>query len=169
MEIQNKHDVMCHEVKTEIQVNGETVYVTFAAHETLLEVLRNRLGLTGAKKSCDVQVCGACTVLLDGRPVSACTTLAWEARGREVRTAEGLTQGGVLSPLQKAFIEHGAFQCGFCTSGMLVSAQALLERNPHPTRGEIIEYMDGNICRCTGYDAIVRAIEAAANNGEGVV
>ncbi len=143
-------------------VNGEAVSLSVAPWETLLEVLRERLDLTGVKKSCDMQVCGACTVLVDGRPVSACTFLAFEARGREVRTVEGLARGDHLHPLQEAFIEHGALQCGFCTPGMLMAAIALLAENPDPTPAEVKHYMRGNICRCTGYKRILEAILAAA-------
>src|SRR5207237_5366137 len=126
-------------------------------------VVRERLGLTGVKRSCDVQVCGACTLLVDGRPVSACTTLAFEVRDRSVLTIEGLAEDGKLHPLQEAFIEHGGFQCGFCTPGMILAAKALLDENSKPTEDEIIHYMDGNICRCTGYVPIVKAIRRAAD------
>jgi aerobic-type carbon monoxide dehydrogenase small subunit (CoxS/CutS family) len=143
-------------------LNGRLQEFEVEPHELLLDVVRDRLGLTGAKRSCDVQVCGACTLLVDGRPVSACTTLAFEVRGRSVMTIEGLAENGKLHPLQEAFIEHGGFQCGFCTPGMIMSAKALLDENPKPTRDEIIHHMDGNICRCTGYVPIVAAIERAA-------
>jgi len=129
----------------------------------LAEVLRNTLNLNGTKISCEVQVCGACTVLIDGAPVSACTYLAYEARGKSVTTIEGLEKpDGTLHPLQQAFIDEFAFQCGFCTPGMIMSAKALLDENPTPTREEIIHHMDGNICRCTGYVPIVAAIQRAA-------
>jgi aerobic-type carbon monoxide dehydrogenase small subunit (CoxS/CutS family) len=148
-----------------LAVNGRPVALEVPAHALLLDVLRDRLGLKGAKRSCDVQVCGACTVLVDGAPVSACTYLAAEADGRAVLTVEGLAAGEALHPLQDAFIEHGAVQCGFCTSGMLLSAVALLDEDPAPTRERIVEYLRGNLCRCTGYRKIVEAIEASAARG----
>jgi len=135
-------------------VNGRAVAVDVMPHSLLLDVLREQLGLKGAKRSCDIQVCGACTVLVDGAPVSACTYLAVEAEGREIRTVEGLADGETLHAVQAAFVEHGAIQCGFCTSGMLLSAAALLEENPSPTREQILHYLRGNLCRCTGYHAI---------------
>lgn len=131
-------------------------------NELLLDVIRDRLGLTGAKRSCDVQVCGACTLLVDGRPVSACTTLAFEVRGKSVLTIEGLAQNGKLHPLQDAFIEHGGFQCGFCTPGMILASKALLDENRAPTEEELKHFMHGNICRCTGYKKIIESIMAAA-------
>lgn len=143
-------------------VNGSLREIEVEPHELLLDVIRNRLGLTGAKRSCDVQVCGACTLLLDGRPVSSCTLLAFEARGREILTIEGLAQNGKLHPLQEAFIEHGGLQCGFCTPGMILTAKALLDENPEPTKEEIVQFMNGNICRCTGYKKIIESIIAAA-------
>ncbi|MBI2986855.1 MAG: (2Fe-2S)-binding protein [Deltaproteobacteria bacterium] len=145
-----------------LTINGALSEIEVEPHELLLDVVRERLGLTGAKRSCDVQVCGACTVLLDGRPVSSCTLLAFEARGREVLTIEGLAQNGKLHPLQDAFIEHGGFQCGFCTPGMILTAKTLLDENPDPTEEEVIHFMQGNICRCTGYKKIIESITAAA-------
>ena len=145
-----------------LTVNGTLREIEVEPHELLLDVVRDRLGLTGAKRSCDVQVCGACTLLLDGRPVSSCTMLAFEAREREVLTIEGLAQSGKLHPLQEAFIEHGGFQCGFCTPGMILTAKTLLDENPQPTEEEIIEFMQGNICRCTGYKKIIESIVATA-------
>ena len=144
-------------------VNGRAVTLEVPAHALLLDVLRDRLGLKGAKRSCDIQVCGACTVLVDGAPVSACTYLAAEADGRAVLTIEGLVDGDTLHPLQEAFVEHGAVQCGFCTSGMLLSAKALLDEDPAPTRERIEQHLRGNLCRCTGYRKIVDAIEACAS------
>ena len=145
------------------QLNGKPFEIEGEAQETLAEVLRNRLNLNGTKISCEVQVCGACTVLVDGLPVSACTYLAYEARGKNVTTIEGLEKpDGTLHPIQQAFIDEFAFQCGFCTPGMIMSAKALLDENPNPTRDEIIHHMDGNICRCTGYVPIVAAIQRAA-------
>lgn len=145
------------------RLNGRPVESEYEAQETLVELLRNRLNLNGTKVSCEVQVCGACTVLLDGLPVSACTLLAYEVRDRNVLTVEGLARpDGTLHPIQQAFIEEFAFQCGFCTPGMLMAAKALLTEQPSPTEADIIHFMDGNICRCTGYLPIVRAIQRAA-------
>jgi carbon-monoxide dehydrogenase small subunit len=143
-------------------LNGREQTIEVEPHELLLDVIRNRLGLTGAKKSCDMQVCGACTVLVDGRPVSSCTLLAFEVRGRKVLTIEGLAENGKLHPLQQAFIDHGGFQCGFCTPGMILAAKALLDRNPRATEADVIDFMEGNICRCTGYKSIIKSILAAA-------
>ena len=144
-------------------VNGRPVEAEIEPRDLLLDVLRDRLGLTGAKRSCDMQVCGACTVLVDGLPVSACCTLAYEARGREVLTIEGLTApDGALHPLQEAFVQRTAVQCGFCTAGMILSAKHLLDENPHPGRDEIKHFLKGNLCRCTGYWHILEAIEAVA-------
>ena len=146
------------------QLNGKPFEIEGEAQETLAEVLRNRLNLNGTKISCEVQVCGACTVLVDGLPVSACTYLAYEARGKNVTTIEGLEKpDGTLHPVQQAFIDEFAFQCGFCTPGMIMAAKALLDENSKPTEDEIIHYMDGNICRCTGYVPIVKAIRRAAD------
>ena len=151
-------------VPVSFTLNGKLQELDAEPHELLLDVIRDRLGLTGAKRSCDVQVCGACTLLVDGRPVSACTTLAFEVRGRNVMTIEGLAENGKLHPLQQAFIEHGGFQCGFCTPGMILAAKALLDENPHPTEAELKHFMHGNICRCTGYKKIIESIMAAAKN-----
>jgi carbon-monoxide dehydrogenase small subunit len=145
-------------------LNGKLQELDVEPHELLLDVIRDRLGLTGAKRSCDVEVCGACTLLVDGRPVSACTTLAFEVRGKSVMTIEGLAENGKLHPLQQAFIEHGGFQCGFCTPGMILAAKALLDEIPHPTEEELKHFMHGNICRCTGYKKIIESIMAAAAN-----
>lgn len=142
-------------------LNGSLQEIEVEPHELLLDVVRDRLGLTGTKRSCDVQVCGACTILLDGQPVSACTTLAFEARGREVLTIEGLAENGKLHPLQEAFIEHGGFQCGFCTPGMILAAKVLLDEYPEPSEEQIKHFMHGNICRCTGYKKIIESIVAA--------
>lgn len=143
-------------------LNGRLQEIDVEPNELLLDVVRDRLGLTGAKRSCDVQVCGACTLLVDGRPVSACTTLAFEVRGRSVMTIEGLADDGKLHPLQEAFIEYGGFQCGFCTPGMLLASKALLDENPDPTEEELKHFMHGNLCRCTGYKKIIESIMAAA-------
>ncbi|MBI2087281.1 MAG: (2Fe-2S)-binding protein [Deltaproteobacteria bacterium] len=150
-------------MKLSFQLNGRPTEAECEAEETLAEVLRNRLGLTGTKVSCEVQVCGACTVLVGGRPVRACTTLAYEARDRSVLTIEGLAQAdGSLHSIQQAFIDEFAFQCGFCTPGMIMATKALLDENPNPSDDEIIHHMDGNICRCTGYVPILKAIKRAA-------
>jgi aerobic carbon-monoxide dehydrogenase small subunit len=143
-------------------VNGRGVELDAPAHALLLDVLRDRLDLKGAKRSCDMQVCGACTVLVDGAPVSACTYLAAEADGREVLTVEGLGAPDALHPLQQSFVDRGAVQCGFCTSGMLLSAVALLAERPSATEADVLHYLRGNLCRCTGYRKIVDAILACA-------
>ena len=145
-----------------LQVNGDTRTVGIPVHYTLLEALRYALGLTGSKQGCDKGDCGACTVLLDGRPILSCITPAWEAEGKSVTTVEGLAAPGRLSPLQEAFELNGAAQCGFCTPGILMSAHALLQSNPHPTRDQIKEALSGNLCRCTGYTKIYDAVEMAA-------
>lgn len=144
-----------------LTINGRPVEAVIEPHELLLDFLRTRLGLTGAKRSCDVQVCGACTVLVDGRAVSACAYLAYEARGRQVVTIEGLSDGEHLHPLQEAFIEEAAVQCGFCTPGMILTAKTLLDTHPAPPASEVKEYLRGNLCRCTGYGRIVEAVVAA--------
>jgi len=143
-------------------VNGDAIEAGVPEHFTLLEALRYEFGLTGSKQGCDKGDCGACTVLLDGEPVLSCITPAAEAAGREVRTVEGLAEPGRLSALQDAFDTCGAAQCGFCTPGILMSATALLERTPVPTREEIRAALSGNLCRCTGYTKIYEAIEKAA-------
>jgi aerobic-type carbon monoxide dehydrogenase small subunit (CoxS/CutS family) len=150
-------------VKLAFVLNGRPAELDIEPQETLAEVLRNRCQLLGVKISCEVQVCGSCTTLVDGLPVSACTFLAYEARGRRVTTIEGLSDGEHLHPMQRAFIEEFALQCGFCTPGMILAATALLAENPHPTDSEIVSYMDGNLCRCTGYRPIVQAIHRAAS------
>ena len=147
-----------------LQVNGDTRTVGIPVHYTLLEALRYGLGLTGSKQGCDKGDCGACTVLLDGRPILSCITPAWEAEGKSVTTVEGLASPGRLSSLQEAFELNGAAQCGFCTPGILMSAHALLQRNPQPTRDEIKEALSGNLCRCTGYTKIYDAVEMAARD-----
>ena len=143
-------------------VNGRTQQLDIEPSETLAEVLRNRLRLTGTKVSCDVQVCGACTVLVDGLPVSSCTYLAYEARDRQVLTIEGLSAPGEeLHPIQQAFIDENAFQCAFCTPGIIMAAKSLLDERPNASRDEIVAHMEGNLCRCTGYKPIVAAIQRA--------
>ncbi len=151
----------------ELRVNGEVRDVIVEPQVTLLEALRERLGLTGTKRGCDIGQCGACTVLLDGQPVRSCLTLAMDAQGREITTIEGLTRNGELHPLQRAFHEHGAIQCGFCTPGMILTARALLDENPTPTAGEVKQAISGNLCRCTGYVKIIEAITATAGTKEG--
>ena len=143
-------------------LNGEDIQILAEPNRTLLDLLRDDLGLTGTKKGCEAGECGACTVLLDGRPVNSCITLVAEVEGCKVITVEGVAQDGQLSPLQKQFIDKWAFQCGYCTAGMIMSAKALLERNPHPTEIEIREAIEGNLCRCTGYVKIIEAIQAVA-------
>jgi aerobic-type carbon monoxide dehydrogenase small subunit (CoxS/CutS family) len=145
-----------------LKVNGTSFALEIDARRTLLSVLRGELGLTGSKEGCDDSECGACMVLLDGRPVNSCSFLALQADGREVTTVEGLASGSELHPLQRAFLEHGGVQCGFCTPGMLISASALLKSNPDPTEEEIRAGLSGNLCRCTGYVGIVAAVQSAA-------
>jgi len=145
-----------------LRVNGEPVDVAFAPYKTLLEVLREDLGLTGTKHGCELGECGACAVLLDGQPVLACLVLAVGCDGRDVRTVEGLAKGTELHPLQAAFADLGGSQCGYCTPGMLVTAAALLDAEPEPSRERIREALSGNLCRCTGYQQIVEAVEDAA-------
>jgi carbon-monoxide dehydrogenase small subunit len=143
-------------------VNGEARETLARSNETLLEVVRERLRLTGTKHGCELGECGACTVLVDGAAELACLVLACERQGASVTTVEGLAEGAALHPLQQAFVELGASQCGYCTAGMLLSAKALLDANPVPTREEVREALSGNLCRCTGYASIVEAIELAA-------
>jgi len=150
-------------VKIHVVVNGRARDLDVASHALLLDVLRDGLDLKGAKRSCDTQVCGACTVLVDGLAVSACTYLAVEADGRSVLTVEGLADGDALHPLQRAFVDAGAVQCGFCTSGMLLTARAMLAENAKPTREDVLHYLRGSLCRCTGYRKIVEAVLAAAD------
>ncbi len=145
-----------------LNVNGVEHEVEVAPHHTLLEVLRDKLGCTEVKNSCNQGECGACTVLVNGKPVSSCLTLAMQADGRKIITARGLAKDGKLHPLQEKFIEYGAVQCGYCTPGMLLAAKALLDENPHPSEEEVRMAISGNICRCTGYQQIVEAIMAAA-------
>ena len=147
-----------------LTVNGAKHEVAIEPRQSLLQVLREELHLTGTKEGCSEGECGACTVYLDGQTVDACLIFALEANGREVVTIEGLAAGNTLHPLQKAFAEHGAVQCGFCTPGMILAARALLESNPHPTEADIRRGISGNLCRCTGYVKIVEAIKAAANS-----
>lgn len=155
---------MSDTINIELNLNRRRIQLAVWPNETLADVLRTRLALTGTKVSCDAQVCGTCTVLVDGRAVSSCTLLAADADGRSVASVEGLADRhtGRLSRLQRAFIAHAAFQCGYCTPGFLMSATALLAENPQPTREQVIHYLEGNVCRCTGYAAIVDAVLDAA-------
>jgi len=139
-------------------INGEIYEDEIDVRRTLLEVLRENFGLTGTKKGCNEGECGTCTVLLDGKPVASCLVLAVEAQGKRIETVEGLAQGGELHPLQQAFLEHGAFQCGFCTPGVLMAAKGLLDENPNPSEAEVRRAIAGNLCRCTGYNKYVEAI-----------
>jgi len=149
-----------HEIA--LNVNGIAYAVPVAAHRSLVSVLRGELGLTGTKEGCDDCECGACMVLVDGRPVNSCSYLAVQADGREVTTVEGLGEGGELHPLQRSILEAGGVQCGFCTPGMLISASALLTVNPAPSEEEIRVGLSGNLCRCTGYQKIIEAVQDAA-------
>ena len=145
-----------------LTVNGETRELVVAVHKTLLEVLREDLGLTGTKHGCELGECGTCTVLVDGEPVLSCLALPIEMQGRAIKTVEGMADGGHLHPLQQAFAELGAAQCGYCTPGILLTAEALLEDNPLPSRDEVRVALAGNLCRCTGYTKILDAVELAA-------
>lgn len=146
-----------------LKVNGADYSLVIDVKERLLDVLRERIGLTGTKEGCGTGECGACTVLIDGEPVNSCLYLAVRAEGKEILTIEGLGHVAQLHPLQQAFIENGAVQCGFCAPGMLLTAKALLDKNPHPTELEIREGIAGNLCRCSGYVKIVKAIQQAAD------
>ena len=148
-----------------LSVNGVSYPLEVAPSTTLLEAVRGDVGLTGAKEGCDDSECGACMMLLDGKPVNSCSYLALQADGREVTTVEGLSDGASLSPLQRAFLAHGGVQCGFCTPGMLISATALLEANPRPMEDEVRIALSGNLCRCTGYDGIVKAVLEVSAGG----
>ena len=145
-----------------LTVNGQPYDLYIDPKTLLVEVLRDELGLTGTKRGCESASCGACTVNLNGVAVKSCSILALQANGGDVLTVEGLAEGAELHPLQKAFLDHGAFQCGFCTAGMLMSANGLFSESPSPTVEEIKESIDGNICRCTGYNSIIRALNAVA-------
>ena len=145
-----------------LKVNGEVYDLAVEPYWSLLDVIRDKVGLTGTKKGCDEGDCGACTVLMDGKPVTSCMVLAMDARDRDILTIEGVAQNGHLHPIQQAFIDYGAVQCGFCTPGVILMAKAFLEENPHPTETEVREAIAGNLCRCTGYVKIVEAILATA-------
>jgi len=152
-----------------LTINGETEQVDVPSHMTLLQMLREKLALTGTKNGCNGGECGSCTVLLNGEPVNSCMTLAVECNGAQIVTVEGLAQDGVLDPLQQAIIDHGGVQCGFCTPGILISARGLLDRNPHPSEADIREALVGNLCRCTGYLRIVEAVEDAAERQQALL
>ena len=142
-----------------LRVNGRVYNVSVKDNEILLDVLRDKLHLTGTKKGCELGVCGACTVLIDGQPVNSCLVLACAQQGRDITTIEGLEQGGTLHPIQRAFVHEGTIQCGYCTPGMVVSAKALIDRNPDPSDEEIRTALSGSLCRCTGYTSIIRAVK----------
>ena len=150
------------QVRVSATINGDAMEYLCDAEETLLDVLRNRLGLTGAKEGCGSGDCGACSVIIDGRLVCSCLVLGAELEGKKLETIEGMANGAQLHPLQRNFIEHAALQCGICTPGFLIAAKALLERNPNPSEKEVRFWLAGNLCRCTGYDKIVRAVMATA-------
>ena len=151
---------MKHSIK--LKVNGDVHELSVDPNELLIDALRDRLDLTGTKEGCGAGDCGACTVIIDGKSVNSCLILAVEADGRDILTVEGVARNGRLDPIQKALIDEGAIQCGFCTPGMVLSAKALLDENPHPSDDEIKKSISGNICRCTGYQKIVRAIQEAS-------
>ena len=148
-------------IPVRLNVNGETYELAIAPYRTLVDVLREEIRFTGSKKGCDVGDCGACTVLLDGKPVNSCLVLAATAQDKDILTIEGLAQNGKLHPLQEAFIKEGAVQCGYCTPGVLMSLKALVDHNPAPTAEDVKIAMAGNLCRCTGYTKIFKAVEAA--------
>ncbi|CAA7601139.1 2Fe-2S ferredoxin-type iron-sulfur binding domain protein [Acididesulfobacillus acetoxydans] len=153
-----------------LNINGQEFDLAVSPRDLLVDVIRRKVGLTGTKKGCGQGDCGACTVLMDGRPILSCLTLAVACQGRRIQTIEGLSEGDKLHPIQESFVEHGAVQCGFCTPGMILSAKALLDRNPHPSEEEIKLGIAGNLCRCTGYKKIVESIAGAAEKmaeGEG--
>jgi carbon-monoxide dehydrogenase small subunit len=150
----------------ELTVNGDAYRLDVEPNRRLLDVLREELGLTGTKEGCSIGVCGACTVQVDGDMISSCLMLTVNAHGREVTTIEGLAQGEQLHALQRAFIDHGGFQCGICTPGQIMAAKALLDQHPHPTREEVVEWMTGNLCRCTGYYKIIESIMAVVDGAE---
>ena len=152
-------------VRLALTLNGETVDVLVESYKTLLEVVREDLVLTGTKHGCELGECGACAVLFDGQPMLSCLLLAVDCGGHHLVTVEGLTADGQLHPLQEAFADCGSAQCGYCTTGMLVTAKALLDAHPNPTRDQIVEALSGNLCRCTGYLQIIEAVEAAAKGG----
>lgn len=154
-------------IHVQMTLNGEETEFLCEPRQSLLEVLRDVLGYTGTKEGCLTGDCGACSVIMDGRPTDSCLVLGVEAEGKEITTVEGLADGDTLHPLQKKFLEHAALQCGICTPGFLVTSKALLDRNPNPTEHEIRYALAGNLCRCTGYDKIVRAVQDAASQMQG--
>ena len=156
---------MAKKYLVELNVNGDPHDLVVKPRVTLLDGLREHLGLTGTKEACGMGTCGACTVLVEERPVLACLTLAVDCGGKNVQTVEGISQGDDLAPLQRAFLERGATQCGFCTPGILLSVSALLKQNPQPTGREIRKALEGNLCRCTGYNSIVDAVQDAIQHG----
>lgn len=160
---------MAKKIHVSSTINGESVELLCEPHQSLLEALRDSVNMTGAKEGCNNGNCGACTVLFDGAPVTACLVLAAEAEGATIETVEGIAKNGQLHPLQQCFLEDAALQCGVCTPGFLVTAKALLEKNPNPTEEEIRFKLAGNLCRCTGYDKIVRAVQHAADQQRGVM
>jgi len=155
-------------VPARLNVNGAPYELALDPHVNLLAAVRDAIGLTGSKEGCDDSECGACMMLLDGKPVNSCSYLALQADGRDVTTVEGLAEGDELAPVQRALLEHGGVQCGFCTPGMLISATALLRSNPDPSEEDVRTALSGNLCRCTGYDGIVRAVLGAAVAGPAV-
>ncbi len=150
----------------ELKINGTISRAEVFPSALLLDVLRDEIGLTGAKRGCETGYCGCCTVLLDGKPIHSCSILAFRTKGHEIRTIESLEQDGKLDPLQKAFLEKGASQCGYCTPGMILSAKGLLDSNPKPSEAEIRRALSGNLCRCTGYLPIIEAVLSVAERGE---
>lgn len=148
-----------------LKINEQIHELAVEPNRTLLDVLREELNLTGTKRGCDLGECGSCTVLMDGKPINSCLVLAIQAQGQEITTIEGLSQGRTLHPLQQAFIDQGAIQCGFCTPGMILAAKSLLDQNPDPTETEIRTAISGNLCRCTGYQKIVEAVQSVAVSG----
>jgi len=151
-----------HLVSVRFRLNGQQLAIQVPSQELLIDLIRDRLGLTGTKRSCDMEICGSCTVLLNGKAVSSCTLFAFDVDGKDVLTIEGLAPDGRLHPIQEAFIQYGGFQCGFCTPGMILLAKSLLDEKQVPTEEEIREYMDANLCRCTGYQMIIESVAAAA-------
>ena len=158
---------MSRKVHVQTQINDDSVEFLCEPRQSMLEVLRDNLDLTGAKEGCNNGNCGACTIMVAGRPVNSCCMLGVEAEGQEIQTIEGLASPEGLHPLQQKFLEHAALQCGICTPGFIINAKALLENNPNPTEKEVRFWLAGNLCRCTGYDKIVRAVLDVASNGEG--
>ncbi|MGB9667059.1 MAG: (2Fe-2S)-binding protein [Candidatus Cryosericum sp.] len=157
---------MTNEVRIVLNINGTDYHVTTQTNRTLTEVLREDLGLLGTKIGCNKGECGACTVIMNGRSVTSCLVLAVQADGATITTIEGLAKDGKPSPIEQAFVEEGAVQCGFCTPGMVMSTEALLSSNPHPTEAEIKTALEGNLCRCTGYAKIIAAVQKASQRGE---